>query len=111
MSKCKMQEIRRGRKNIESEKKDKFSIKVINIQGCSKTKIAEVEELLEEKKDSICLKETQHKEEKTKLNENILKHVSMRDLADKKWGELMVLYRQDRGINLRTETAKNKDYT
>ena len=78
--------ITRNRKRKTGGRKDKFSIKLINIQGFSKTKIVEVEKLLENSNDVLCLTETQHKVDRLNLNDNIIKHTSMRDLTDKKGG-------------------------
>ena len=65
-------------------------MKLLNIQGLTKTKIIENGRLLN-KQSVLFLTETQQKLDKTNLSPAYLKYMSMRDQQEKKGGDLMVI--------------------
>ena len=100
-----------NRKPTHREQKT-FSVKLINIQGLSNTKVVEVEHLLKDKGDLLCITETQNTTNSTKFTDNIIRHISMRTAKDKKGGGLMTCYREGKEIDFKqTNIDKNtKDF-
>ena len=67
----------------EHKEDDNITLKLLNIQGLTKTKIIEIERLLN-KQSVLFLTETQQKYDKTNLSPAYLKYMSMRDQQEKK---------------------------
>ena len=64
------------------------------MQGLTRGKLFEVEEILKNQCDVICLTETHQKTEKLEISKGIEKVECMRKLQDKKGGGLLVLWKQ-----------------
>jgi len=65
---------------------------LINIQGLTKSKAAELVKIIEEN-DILCLTETQQKLDSIDFGRKIIYETSMRNCKDKKGGGLMILHR------------------
>ena len=90
-------------------KTQQIELKLINIQGLSKHKVIEVENLVNQQ-TILCLTETQQRVDITNWNNDYTTYVSMRGKEDKKGGGLMMLHRNDEIFDLHQETAgSNKD--
>ena len=98
-----------SKKKYHHQEENNYHIKLVNIQGLSKTKVVEIECLIKNKGDILCLTETQHKTDKANLSHDITKHIQMRDEKDKKGGGLMVIYQTGCDIDLRKTDTKNTD--
>ena len=98
---------REGSKNGKKEKQ--CNIKLINIQGLTRGKLIEIEGLLKNEGDIICLTETHQKIDGMIVNEKIGKLTAMRDTADKKGGGLMILHKHSKNIELEILESKSKD--
>ena len=92
----------------EKENKGDIYMYLINIQGLTSQKMAEIEEILDENSIMI-LTETQLKIGKVKMNENIVVRSSMRTQDEKKGGGLMILYRRNKDLNLEKVKINNND--
>lgn len=88
---------------------NKFEFFLLNIQGLTNPKVAEIEELMRDRKSLAILTETQKKVNNLKINEDIIVLESMRDLKDKKGGGLMLMHWKDKEIKLEKGDTKNKD--
>ena len=76
---------RRGQEQDKSQSKEEIvRIKLINIQGLTKAKYVEVEQLVENELDIICLTETQLKYDKFEMLKGIKKIESHRESNDRK---------------------------
>ena len=84
---------------------------MINIQGLTKAKYLEVEDILNEENTNniICITETQQKIDKTVESKGVKKHIAMRNMDDKKGGGLMILYREEEKMELKIEKSRSKD--
>ena len=98
-----------SKKKYHHKEESNYHIKLLNIQGLSKTKMVEIECLIKNKGEILCLTETQHKTDKANLSHSITKHIQMRDEKDKKGGGLMVIYQTGYDIDLRKIDTKNTD--
>ena len=78
---------------------------MINIQGLTKAKYLEVEDILNEENTNniVCITETQQKIDKTVESKGVKKHIAMRNMDDKKGGGLMILYREEEKMELKIE--------
>ena len=84
-------------------------MKLLNIQGLTKTKIIEIERLLN-KQSLLFLTETQQKFDKTNLSPTYLKYMSMRDQQEKKGGGLMmIISKEQQDIVLNHVKTTSKD--
>ena len=82
-------------------------MKLLNIQGLTKTKIIEIERLLN-KQSLLFLTETQF--DKTNLSPTYLKYMSMRDQQEKKGGGLMmIISKEQQDIVLNHVKTTSKD--
>ena len=81
----------------------KLQIKLLNIQGLTKVKAIELENLFGNK-DILCLTETQQKLEKNNFSKNVKYVTSMRDVKEKKGGGLMILYKNGNILMKKIET-------
>ena len=70
-------------------------VKVVNVQGLTKTKGMEIEELINDN-SIVCLTETQKKIRDVNFSETFEVIDNMREEKDRKGGGIMVLYRKDR---------------
>ena len=93
----------------QNSKKNTLSIKSINIQGLTKVKVPEIEELIENECDLIVLTETQLKMDKIAYNKNVASINSMRHKKDKKGGGLTILHKIDKDNKLDIQTSENND--
>ena len=87
-------------------------IKLINIQGLTKAKSLEVEELLKEKRNEcciVCLVETQQKYKKVDFSKGVKCVEKMRDMSDKKGGGLSVLMNERDGCDINEKGCDNSD--
>lgn len=81
---------------------------LLNIQGLSKSKVFEVEQLI--KQDTLlCLTETQQKFDQTMFNQHFDRYMNMRTQTDKKGGGLMILHRDGNNFQLNKMETKHKD--
>lgn len=94
---------------ISHTKKKTITIKLLNIQGLTKPKLVEIEQLITDKFDIVCLTETQQKEDRIDIRDNIIKIESMRELKDKRGGGLMILHKKSEDIELNKVNTKNSD--
>lgn len=83
-------------------------IKAINIQGLSKVKVKEIEDLIDEN-SILCLTETHKKIRDVNFDKNMTILEQMREAKDRKGGGIMILYQQDKYIRLEKVTTKNRD--
>ncbi|XP_068205230.1 uncharacterized protein PF3D7_1120000-like [Palaemon carinicauda] len=100
-----------GSRDRPTEKNKKISFKIINIQGLTKQKYMEMESLLNDSFDIniVVLTETQQKIDKINISDGTIKKESMRDFKDKKGGGLMVIYKDDKDIEMEKVNSKNLD--
>lgn len=80
-------------------------IKAINIQGLSKVKVKEIEDLIDEN-SILCLTETHKKIRDVNFDKNMTILEQMRESKDRKGGGIMILYQQDKYIRLEKVTTK-----
>lgn len=78
------------------------------MQGLTKTKGKEIEELIRGN-SIICLTETQKKVRDVNFDKNFRVIDSMREQKDRKGGGLMVIYREEKGVDLQKIETKCKD--
>ena len=71
------------------------NFKIINIQGLTKTKGIEVEELIGDR-SIVCLTETQKKIRDVMFSKDCKIIENMREKEDRKGGGLMVIYKENR---------------
>ena len=83
--------------------------KVINIQGLTKVKAKEVEELIVDNSLVVCLTETQKKLQDVNFEDNLIILDNMREEQDRKGGGLMLIFRRNKGIELQKIDTKNRD--
>ena len=69
-------------------------IRLVNVQGLTKPKVVELEKLLMEKCELVCLTETQQKYKKVTFSKGINTVDSMRKSTDKKGGGLLMMYKE-----------------
>lgn len=86
-----------------------FRIKVINIQGLTKVKVHEIEDMMKDQKSIICLTETQQKYEKIQFTKGIMKKESMREKDDKKGGGITILYPEKDLLELEVVSSQSRD--
>lgn len=89
-----------------------MKIKLINIQGLTKVKSLEVEELLKEKRNEcciLCLVETQQKYKKVDFSKGVICVEKMRDMNDKKGGGLSVFMNERDGCDIKEKECDNAD--
>lgn len=85
-----------------------LKVKLINIQGLTKTKMLELGKLVC-KNTVLCLTETQEKIRKTKLNDDMESIESLREIEDKKGGGVMMIYRNDNERSFKKVDCRSKD--
>ena len=85
----------------EKQYERKITINMVNIQGISKRKVLELENLLQRNCDLICLTETQLKFDKINLSKGIDKVEEMRTKDDKKGGGLLIIYKVSENLNIK----------
>lgn len=83
-------------------------IKTINIQGLTKPKGKEIEELVGNN-CILCITETQKKIRDVNFQETFKVIENMRDKKDRKGGGVMLIYRENNGIELNKMETKGKD--
>ena len=88
---------------------NKVRIRYINIQGLTKTKIIEVEQLIQSENDVVVLVETQLKHDRIDVSENICKYDSMRDIEEKRGGGIMILYRNSQNLQMEKKESTCRD--
>ena len=90
-----------------------MKVKLINIQGLTKEKGVEVEELLLKENDYeiniLCLVETHQKYKKVDFSDDVINVDKMRKLEDKKGGGLTVLMNRNSFCELNEQECKNSD--
>ena len=86
---------------------NKMEIKVINVQGLSRTKIIEIEKLINEN-TLLCLTETQQKLDNNIFSKGIEYEISMRSKEDRKGGGVMLI-RKNKQFNIERIQRKNVD--
>ena len=93
----KQQERRNHRKKDASSKSEvkNLTIHLLNIQGLTRAKQIEIEELARREGEIICLTETQQKIDRIHLSEGIGKVERRRDMKDKKGGGLLIAYKMN----------------
>ena len=67
---------------------------LVNVQGLTELKLFELEGILQNRCEIMCLTETQQKRQKLVESEGIEKIEGMRELQDKKGGGLLFLWKQ-----------------
>ena len=90
------------------ENEQQIEIKLINIQGLSKHKVIEIENLVKHQ-TLLCLTEIQRKIDKIKWNKDYTIYSSMRRKEDKKGGGLMIIHKNDQNFDMQQEQGNNKD--
>ena len=68
---------------------------LVNVQGLTELKLFELEGILQNRCEIMCLTETQQKRQKLVESEGIEKIEGMRELQDKKGGGLLFLWKQE----------------
>ena len=86
----------------------KFSISTINTRGLSNAKVYELEELIENDNDILCITETQMKHLKVNFSPQMEILNQMRELDERKGGGILFLYPND-NIEMEKIETKNKD--
>ena len=74
--------------------RESIRLSYVNIQGLTRAKMAEVEQMLNDEHDLVLLVETHLKTDKIEISDGVSKRSSMRNLNDKKGGGLMAIYRK-----------------
>ena len=82
---------------------------LVNVQGLTKPKLIELEQLLRTDCDLMCLTETQQKYEKLELSSGIEKVDSMREEKDKKGGGLLLMYKSGSLYEVSKVQTSNND--
>lgn len=82
--------------------------RILNIQGLSKVKAKEMEELVD-KNSLLCLTETQKKIRDINFNNSFTIIEGMRELDDRKGGGLLLLYMKDNGLICSKVETRNRD--
>ena len=100
-------EKRKSAKREKTQKENKLKMKYINIQGLTKSKIVELQKLIEQN-TILFLVETQLKEDKIEVGRCFEKIDQMRNKNDKKGGGLSVLYRKDNSLEIEVEKVETK---
>ena len=99
-------------KEVIDKEKRLINFKMINIQGLTKPKYIELEDMLNEEENNvniIVVTETQHKIDKINPSEGAKTISSMREEKDKKGGGLMVIYKDKPEIQMVKVESINKD--
>ena len=86
-----------------------LNIHLLNVQGLTRAKQVEIEELIKEKGSIICLTETQQKYDKITWTDSFGKVEKMRDVSDKKGGGLLILFKLNDWFKLEQIETKNAD--
>lgn len=94
--------------NNKAEDEYNIVIKAINIQGLSKTKIKELEDLIDDS-SILCISETQKKVNDIKGSSNMAITEQMRELNDKKGGGLMLIHRKSKDLFFDKVETKSRD--
>ena len=100
-----------GNRTTSKENAKRLSVKLINIQGLSKAKYIELEEMLNEenKMNIICITETQQKLDKIMESKGVTKFNKLRETKDKIGEGLMILHREDERIKLEVVITRSTD--
>ena len=91
---------------------DDFCINLINIQGLTNMKMVEIESMINDSLNLMCLTETQLKCRKIKMNNDFISIDSMRSQEEAKGGGLLILYKKNDNILLEkvSSTSTSKDF-
>ena len=82
---------------------------LINIQGLTKQKMTELEQMFNSDCDILCLTETHQRYDKLLVDSSLVKLESMRKEQDKKGGGLMIVYKRTSNIKLEVMPSRNAD--
>ena len=96
-------------RKVTNKKEERLKISLLNVQGLSKQKLMEVEQLIEMKHEIVCLTETHQKIDKLLLGKGLIKVESMRNKDDKKGGGLMAIGRKNKGMEIEKLKADHED--
>ena len=91
----------KGSKNI--------TIHLLNVQGFTRPKQIEIEELAKKSGVIVCLTETQQKYDKVSLTDGIKKVERRREIKDKKGGGILVAFKQNSWLKVEQIETKNPD--
>ncbi len=80
----------------------------MNIQGLTKVKYTELEELIDDK-SILCLTETQKKVRNIIARDDIKILDNMREIKDKKGGGIMMLYKESKGLKFKKIISQSND--
>ena len=86
-----------------------FTIHLLNIQGFTRAKQIEIEDLAKQDGVLVCLTETQQKYDKIALTKGISKVERMRDVLDKKGGGLLIAFKENSWLQVDQMETKNAD--
>ena len=91
---------------------NRVCFKMINIQGLTKAKYVEIEDMLNDKENNmniIVMTETQQKIDKINPSKGAKTIMTMREEKDKKGGGLMVIYKEEKELELVKLDTNSKD--
>ena len=86
-----------------------LNIHLLNIQGFTRAKQIEIEELAKREGTIVCLTETQQKIDKIIPSEGLTKIEKMRKITDKKGGGLLATFKKNSWFKMQQVETKNAD--
>ena len=100
-------------KNTRKEKNkdtEKLEINLINVNGLTKEKFAEIEKtFLEKELNILCMTETQLVQDKIRIDSNIEYFTAMREVNDIKGGGLMILHKKSEKMKFNKVDNEHND--
>ena len=86
-----------------------IQINLVNVQGLTRSKLLDLEDILKTDCDIMCLTETQQRSEKYDVSDGIEMVERMREVKDKKGGGLRIMYKAQRKIKAAQQSTKSPD--
>ena len=100
---------KQGKKLRCTKSSKHITIHLLNIQGLTRAKQIEIEDLAKQNGVLVCLTETQQKYDKIALTKGISKVERMRDVLDKKGGGLLIAFKENSWLQVDRMKTKNAD--
>ena len=99
-----------GKSKADNQRREQLQIKLINIQGLTNAKMAEIQlEIGQQHNVIYCLTETQQKWLNINLPDKLVYVSSMRDMEDKKGGGLSILHTKSDNLETTKLESGHKD--
>ena len=89
--------------------KGNIKINLVNVQGLTRSKLLELEDILRNDCDILCLTETQQKFEKYDVCDGVSMVESMREVKDKKGGGLRIMFRSGQNVKATKQPTASPD--